>query len=328
MADISGSGAIQHIWMTPTGDWRNQVLRIYWDDDPQPAVECPLGDFFALGWGEYAPDLVARRVRQPGQRVQLLLGDAVPHAGPHHAGPTRAPSSARSTTRSTTRSCDVPDDAAYFCAQFRRVNPLPEGRGRHDPRRRAAGAGHYVGTYLRLGRQQRRLVGRGRDQVLHRRRRRVPDDLRHRHRGLLLRLVQLRRRRPVHRVHARRTRACRRCCAPTARTARSSASACTAGTSPTRSASDGPARDDAGARLAARAGATCRCRTTSPPSRTGTRPCHWRRSRRCPTARPARSSDPRPVCFRLPVGTSDADRTGEESCEIDFSSVSTVEPCR
>src|SRR5437660_5460520 len=37
MADIAGSGAIQHIWLTPTGGWRNQVLRMYWDDDPQPA---------------------------------------------------------------------------------------------------------------------------------------------------------------------------------------------------------------------------------------------------------------------------------------------------
>ena len=55
MADISGSGAIQHIWLTPTGDWRSQVLRMYWDDDPQAAFECPLGDFFALGWGKYAP---------------------------------------------------------------------------------------------------------------------------------------------------------------------------------------------------------------------------------------------------------------------------------
>ena len=55
LADISGSGAIQHLWLTPTGHWRDLVLRMFWDDDPQPAVECPVGDFFGLGWGEYAP---------------------------------------------------------------------------------------------------------------------------------------------------------------------------------------------------------------------------------------------------------------------------------
>src|SRR5436853_1788540 len=36
LADIEGSGAIQHIWLTPMGGWRDQILRMYWDDDPQP----------------------------------------------------------------------------------------------------------------------------------------------------------------------------------------------------------------------------------------------------------------------------------------------------
>ena len=55
LADIDGSGAIQQIWMTPTGNWRYSILRIYWDDQTQPSVECPVGDFFAMGWGQYAP---------------------------------------------------------------------------------------------------------------------------------------------------------------------------------------------------------------------------------------------------------------------------------
>ena len=36
IADISGSGAIQHIWMTPTGHWRFTIIRIYWDGEEQP----------------------------------------------------------------------------------------------------------------------------------------------------------------------------------------------------------------------------------------------------------------------------------------------------
>ena len=28
-----GPGAIQHIWMTPTGNWRYSILRIYWDGE-------------------------------------------------------------------------------------------------------------------------------------------------------------------------------------------------------------------------------------------------------------------------------------------------------
>jgi hypothetical protein len=54
LAEITGPGAIQHIWMTPTGNWRYSILRMYWDDEAEPSVECPVGDFFASGWGEYA----------------------------------------------------------------------------------------------------------------------------------------------------------------------------------------------------------------------------------------------------------------------------------
>ena len=54
LGEIEGSGVIRHIWLTPTGDWRSQILRIYWDGSDVPAVECPLGDFFCLRLGQYA----------------------------------------------------------------------------------------------------------------------------------------------------------------------------------------------------------------------------------------------------------------------------------
>lgn len=61
-ADIEGPGIIRHIWMTNwTGDkdWKEEafnlrklVLRIYWDDETEPSVEVPLGDFFGMGFGK------------------------------------------------------------------------------------------------------------------------------------------------------------------------------------------------------------------------------------------------------------------------------------
>jgi hypothetical protein len=33
IAEIEGPGAIQHIWMTPTGNWRFSIIRFYWDDE-------------------------------------------------------------------------------------------------------------------------------------------------------------------------------------------------------------------------------------------------------------------------------------------------------
>ena len=38
LADIQGQGAIQHIWMTPTGNWRYSILRMYWDGEATPSV--------------------------------------------------------------------------------------------------------------------------------------------------------------------------------------------------------------------------------------------------------------------------------------------------
>ncbi|MCO5935449.1 DUF2961 domain-containing protein [Mucilaginibacter sp. RB4R14] len=40
--NFNGEGAIQHIWMTPTGNWRNSIIRFYWDDEATPSVESPL----------------------------------------------------------------------------------------------------------------------------------------------------------------------------------------------------------------------------------------------------------------------------------------------
>jgi hypothetical protein len=49
LADIEGPGVITHIWMTQRANYRNAVLKITWDDAPEPSVLSPLGDFFGLG---------------------------------------------------------------------------------------------------------------------------------------------------------------------------------------------------------------------------------------------------------------------------------------
>ena len=57
LADIVGPGAIQSLWITGSSavkQPRLTILRIYWDGQEYPSVECPLGDFFASGWGGYA----------------------------------------------------------------------------------------------------------------------------------------------------------------------------------------------------------------------------------------------------------------------------------
>ena len=62
IADIDGPGVISHIWMTSFGKWgpeddrnfdsltlRKMLIRFYWDNEEEPSVLAPVGDFFNLG---------------------------------------------------------------------------------------------------------------------------------------------------------------------------------------------------------------------------------------------------------------------------------------
>ncbi len=53
ICNINGSGIIKHIWMTLASRiphfLRKVIIRMWWDDEPEPSVECPIGDFFGVG---------------------------------------------------------------------------------------------------------------------------------------------------------------------------------------------------------------------------------------------------------------------------------------
>jgi hypothetical protein len=71
LAALRGPGRIVRIWMTTPvisqpGVLRDAVLRIYWDDEQHPSVECPLGDFFGAGFGRPVPYAGGRLAIQGG----------------------------------------------------------------------------------------------------------------------------------------------------------------------------------------------------------------------------------------------------------------------
>src|SRR4051794_36368156 len=50
LADIEGPGTITYFWITTDlAELRKLILRVWWDDEPTPSVEAPLGDFFVMG---------------------------------------------------------------------------------------------------------------------------------------------------------------------------------------------------------------------------------------------------------------------------------------
>jgi len=146
LADIEGPGAIQQLWMTPTGNWRFSIIRFYWDGEDTPSIECPVGDFFGAGWCEYAHLNSLAVCVNPGsafncywempfrKRCRITFEnmadeDMVLYYQINYA------------------LTEVPDDVGYFHAQWRRSNPLPYKEvytivdGVH-------GKGQYVGTYM------------------------------------------------------------------------------------------------------------------------------------------------------------------------------------
>jgi hypothetical protein len=149
VAEISASGEIEHIWMTPTGTWRFTILRMYWDDEKDPSVEVPLGDFFAMGWDKYARISSLAVCVNPGSafnsywpmpfrhkaKITVENLDDKPITLYYQVDYTLAP---------------VPLDSAYFHAQFRRVNPLPYKQV-YTVVDGIKGKGQYVGTYMAWG---------------------------------------------------------------------------------------------------------------------------------------------------------------------------------
>lgn len=146
LAEIEGPGAIQQIWMTPTGHWRYTILRIYWDDETEPSVEVPVGDFFCAEGGGFNQISSLAVCVNPGSafncywimpfrkkcKITLENIDEKPMRVYYQVNYTLT---------------DVPNDAAYFHAQFRRQNPV-EYKQDYTLVDGIKGKGHYVGTWM------------------------------------------------------------------------------------------------------------------------------------------------------------------------------------
>ncbi len=149
MAEINGPGAIQHIWMTPTGNWKFSILRVYWDDEAEPSIECPVGDFFGMGWNEYSPLVSSAICVNPGSAFNCYwvmpfrkkcritmenINDADPMTLYYQIDYTLT---------------EVPADAGYFHAQFRRSNPNTSSD--YTINEGIKGKGQFVGVSMAWG---------------------------------------------------------------------------------------------------------------------------------------------------------------------------------
>ncbi len=149
LAEIDGSGSIQHIWMTPTGNWKFSIIRMYWDDEKEPSVECPVGDFFAMGWNVYAPLSSLAVCVNPGSAFNCYWPMPFRKKCKITMENINDKDEMRLYYQIDYTLTEVPDDAAYFHAQFRRSNPNMTSV--HTLLDGVKGQGQYVGTYIAWG---------------------------------------------------------------------------------------------------------------------------------------------------------------------------------
>jgi hypothetical protein len=149
IAEMDGPGAIQSIWMTPTGNWRFSIIRFYWDDEKEPSIEVPLGDFFGMGWGTFAHLNSLAVTVNPGSAFNCYWKMPFRRKCRITVENINDREAMRLYYQVNYVLTEIGEDEAYLHAQFRRSNPT-EG-SIHTLLDGVRGKGHYVGTYMAVG---------------------------------------------------------------------------------------------------------------------------------------------------------------------------------
>jgi len=157
-----GPGEIRHIWTTipPWSEVYNLkklVLRMYWDNESQPSVETPIGDFFGLGLGTYTTFTSQPIVVAPDQALNAYF----PMPFRRHGRITVTNEGSKEVSDyywniDWLKLPSVPADTPYFHAQYRQCSPCKGwfngnfygndfSEARKDARwRNQSGEGNYI----------------------------------------------------------------------------------------------------------------------------------------------------------------------------------------
>ena len=176
LLDAQGPGVITHIWMTFLGPepqaWAKQgsanhqemLLRIYWDGNPRPAVEAPVGDFFANSFG--------------ARREVISVPVAVEDADSYNcfwSMPFRKSVRIEIVNESEKpigllyynidwiKKPKLAKETPYFYAQYRQEYPVQPGKD--YVLLETQGKGHYVGTVLAVRTRSPAWFGEGDEKI-------------------------------------------------------------------------------------------------------------------------------------------------------------------
>jgi len=176
LMDVEGPGVITHIWMTFLGPephpWakngsanhQQMLLRMYWDGGERPAVEAPVGDFFANSFG----------IRSEVISLPVIVEDADSYNCFWHM-PFRKSARIEVVNQSDkpisllyynidwVKKESIAEDTPYFYAQYRQEYPVQNGKD--YVLLDTQGKGHYVGTVLSVRTRSPAWFGEGDEKI-------------------------------------------------------------------------------------------------------------------------------------------------------------------
>lgn len=176
LLDEKGPGVITHIWLTFLGPepqaWaksgsanhQEMLLRMFWDGHARPAVEAPVGDFFANCFGERREVISLPVVVEDGDSYNCFW--RMPFrksARIEIENQSEKPLSLLYYNIDWIKKDKLSKDTPYFYAQYRQEYPCQHGQDYVvlDTK----GKGHYVGTVLAVRTRSPAWFGEGDEKI-------------------------------------------------------------------------------------------------------------------------------------------------------------------
>lgn len=176
LLDAAGPGIITHLWITFLGPepqaWakagsanhQEMLLRMYWDGEPRPAVEAPVGDFFANAFGKRSEVISSPVLVEDADSYNCFW--RMPF---RKSARIEIVNESEKTLNLLYYNVDwikkdsLPLDTPYFYAQYRQEYPARPGMDYVvlDTR----GKGHYVGTVLSVRTRSPSWFGEGDEKI-------------------------------------------------------------------------------------------------------------------------------------------------------------------
>jgi len=176
LMDVQGPGVVTHIWMTFLGPERHpwakngsanhqeMLLRMYWDGATRPAVEAPVGDFFANSFGKRSAVVSLPVVVEDADSYNCFW--RMPFrksARVEVVNQSEKPINLLYYNIDWIKRESLPEDTPYFYAQYRQEYPVEHGKDYVvlDTQ----GKGHYVGTVLSVRTRSPSWFGEGDEKI-------------------------------------------------------------------------------------------------------------------------------------------------------------------